>query len=101
MIADLRGCGSPIQFGTEADRQAYLAECQTLRRSMTVRFAVAPRCAVTTPSGRAISAGLEVRASDLHGSSEPAWRLLRELVDAGRVLEADSASNDAAQVTCE
>ena len=90
MIADIRGTSS-LQFGDAATQQAYLAECQRVRRSMTVRFAVAPRCAVTTPAGKVIGAGSEVRTSDLHGGSEPAWRVLKALVDSGRVLEADKA----------
>ena len=101
MIADLRGYGSPIQFGSETDRQAYLAEVKAVRATQSFRFAVAPRCAVTTPWGKVITAGCEVRASDLHGQpNAPAWRLLRDLVHSGRVLEADSAGDDALETTC-
>jgi hypothetical protein len=96
VIADLRGGASLRRCGSEADRQAYLVECKTARRAQTVRFAVAPRDAVTTPAGKIITAGSEIRASDLHGGSEPAWRMLRDLVEAGRVLEADGLGDDSA-----
>jgi len=58
---------------------------------MTVRFQVAPGERVETPSGSVLAAGTEVTAAMLHGNpNEPAWRLLKELVDSGRVLEADA-----------
>jgi len=94
VIADIRGTSS-LQFGDRATQQAHLAECKAARAAQKVRFAVAPRCAVTTPSGRVIGAGLEVRAADLHGGTAPAWAVLAELLACGRVLEADSASDDA------
>jgi len=96
MIVDLRG-NSTRRFGTEEDRQRHLAECKRVRKSMTVRFQVAPGESVTTPAGLVLVAGSEVTAAMLHGKpDEPAWRVLKELVDSGRVLEADGAHDKSA-----
>lgn len=96
MIVDIRGY-STRRFGTEEDRQRYLAECRRIRKTMTVRFQVAPGESVKTPSGSVLEAGTQVTAAMLHGKQdEPAWRVLKELVDSGRVLEADGVGDDTA-----
>jgi hypothetical protein len=82
--------GAPMVFGSDSQREAWEAECRAARASQTTRFAVAPRCQVMTPSGRVLEAGQPVSQVDLHGCSEPAWRVLERYVREARVLESDS-----------
>ena len=82
---------APPDLCADRKQQAvYEAECETARRAQRTRFAVAPRCQVPTPDGRMLTAGQPIAASDLHGDSTPAWRLLERHVHSGRVLESDS-----------
>ena len=70
------------EFAAEAARVAQAAR--------GVRFAVAPGCVVTTPSGVVLPEGTELGAALLHGHPHHAgWSLLEQHVIAGRVLEAD------------
>ena len=83
------------RFGSDEDRQAHEQECARIRKTMTVRFQVAPGASVTTPSGRVLVAGTEVTAAMLHGKPDvPAWKGLKDMVETGVVLEADSAGDD-------
>lgn len=83
----LRDPASPVLFVDTKQQAAYERECDAARASQPTRFAVAPRCQVSTPDGRMFTAGQAITAADLHGASTPAWRLLEQHVRAGRVLE--------------
>ncbi|MGC4094910.1 MAG: hypothetical protein QM756_44730 [Polyangiaceae bacterium] len=88
--------GAPTTFADRADRSKYEVECRDARRAQLVPYAVAPRQRVVTASGQVIVAGQEVTEAMLVGAVDsakravPAWRVLRDLVASGRVLEADT-----------
>jgi hypothetical protein len=80
----------PMAFGDAATQAAYEAQCTDARERQTVRFAVAPRQSVTTPSGHVHKAGEEISVAQLHGGQEAAWVILERWVASGVVLEASS-----------
>ena len=82
--------GTPDIFGDDESRKKHENECQTIRRTMTVRYQVAPRMRVTTSTGRNIEANQPITVGDFHGWPQPAWSLLERAVREGRVLEADN-----------
>jgi len=101
-IVNLRRGHYPITFGDEASAQLWeqaCAEQEARMRVEGVRHAVAPRCSVTLPSGRAIGEGQPVTAEDFNGgfrvdaggrhSAIPGWQLLRQAIDKSLVIEAD------------
>ena len=95
MIANLRGYGSSISFGSKDDEERYAQEVKAALKTQSTRFAVAPRMSVTLPSGKVLGAGEPIAAAMLHGSTQPAWAVLAAHINAGRVLEADGALDDA------
>ncbi|MGC4088329.1 MAG: hypothetical protein QM756_10600 [Polyangiaceae bacterium] len=88
--------GCPTTFADREARSKYEVECRDARRAQLVPYAVAPRQQVVTASGKTIGTGQEVTEAMLVGAVDsakravPAWRVLRDLVSAGIVLEADS-----------
>jgi len=89
---NLRSGGLPIAFGDSESRANYEREVLAAARTQRVRFAVAPRVAITTPSGQRLEAGAEVTVALLHGGVTNAWQLLQGWLQTGHVIEADNVA---------
>ncbi len=80
-------------YADDGDQRLYEAEVEAARTAQSVRgvrYAVAPRLEVATPSGRTLRAGEPCTVDDFKGSPErAAWQILERHVEAGRVIEAD------------
>lgn len=100
-IINLRRGNCPIRFGDEASAQLWEQACSEQEARMSaegIRYAVAPKCSVTLPSGRIVGEGQAVTAADFNGgfrvdggrhTAIPGWQLLQQAVDRSLVLEAD------------
>jgi hypothetical protein len=93
MIANLRQATPPgMRFGDPESEQAYFRDVETARRAgyrQGFSHVVAPLHSVTTPSGRVIKEGEQVKLEDFNGdATEPAHQMLRRHIEHGHVLEA-------------
>lgn len=71
MTGDPRGIPCPITFGDEFSQRKWEAsrlDLLTEARAKGWRWIVAPSCVVTTPSGRRLTAGQQVKLADFRGS---------------------------------
>jgi len=77
----------------DGEQRLYEQEVEKARGEQSVRgirYAVAPRVQIGTPSGRTLQAGEACSVADFRGSPErAAWQILERHVEAGRVIEAD------------
>jgi|GEM_PF-1882383 len=89
---NLRGRGLPIVFGDPDSKAKYELEVIAAVRNQRVRFAVAPRVSVRTPTGKVLNTGEEVSIALLHGGTTNAWQILNGWLQSGHVIEADDVS---------
>lgn len=101
----MRRARSPISFGSEATRDAWLDACERQARAQSVPFAVAPMVVIHLPAGGILRSGDEVRASNLTPTppqfearfgSRSGKSLLIALADAGYLTQAENDGPTAA-----